>query len=135
MKKIELSFILFLGLAFSNASCQNATRHDKTYWRSADVAEFKMLIEKQSGVLLDVRTPSEFGEGHIAGAINIDYESESFKTEIEKLDKAKQYQVYCRSGRRSALASEEMGKSGFIHVINLEGGILSWEKNGQETVK
>ncbi|REJ81985.1 MAG: rhodanese-like domain-containing protein [Bacteroidetes bacterium] len=100
-----------------------------------DVKSYKEMLDNNKGVLLDVRTPEEFSEGHIPGAINIDYNAENFKSEIEKLDKSKQYNVYCRSGRRSAAAMEMMEQSGFNKVINLEGGILGWQEAGYEVKK
>ncbi len=79
---------------------------------------------KQSGVVVvDVRTPSEYGAGHVDGAINIDVEGAAFDAEIAKLDKNATYAVYCHSGRRSGLATDAMAKAGFTHVYNLQGGI------------
>lgn len=73
-------------------------------------------------VYLDVRTPEEIEKGMIPNAINIDFRSSSFDSEINKLDKDKTYVVYCRSGGRSARASKNMVGMGFKSVINMEGG-------------
>ncbi len=79
-------------------------------------------------VLLDVRTPAEFTQGHIEKAINVDFESASFKSDIQELDPAKHYFVYCRSGNRSAQAIRVMRELGFANITELSGGIVAWEK-------
>ncbi len=82
----------------------------------------------ENAVILDVRTEGEFNEGSIANAINIDIHlGQDFVTEIESLDKTKNYYVYCRSGMRSAKACEIMNELGFKNAYNLVGGILEWE--------
>lgn len=79
-------------------------------------------------IILDVRTPEEYNDGHIESSINIDYKSENFKSEISKLSQDKTYLVYCRSGRRSKAAQDIMLNSGFYYVINLTGGFEDWKK-------
>ena len=86
-------------------------------------------------VILDVRTPKEFFQGHIAKAINIDFYSLSFNQELEKLDPAKTYLVYCLSGGRSRAAQKVMLKMGFKKVYNMTGGILAWSKKGLPVTK
>jgi rhodanese-related sulfurtransferase len=81
-------------------------------------------------VILDVRTKEEFEEGHIANAININVESDTFLSEIAKLDKSKTYAVYCRSGRRSADAVAKMSNEEFISLANLNGGVIDWANAG-----
>lgn len=87
----------------------------------------KLSADAQS-VVLDVRTPEEFEAGYIPGAININiYEGQGFLDAIDKLDKAKNYYVYCRSGQRSRQACALMNNMGFGQAFNLEGGILDWQ--------
>ncbi len=74
-------------------------------------------------VVIDVRTPSEYAAGHVAGAQNIDVEAGDFATRIESLDKTASYLVYCHSGRRSAIAADEMAKAGFTDIV--DGGALA----------
>ncbi len=82
----------------------------------------------ETAVILDVRTEAEFSEGIIAKAINIDIQrGQDFVTEIEALDKNKNYYVYCRSGMRSAKACEIMNQLGFENAYNLIGGIIEWD--------
>ena len=91
---------------------------------------FASDIKNTGVVVLDVRTPGEFAAGHIQNAINIDVEASDFDANIAKLDKSKEYAVYCHSGRRSGIATQKMVKSGFTKVSNLEGGIQSWQAAG-----
>lgn len=70
-------------------------------------------------VILDVRTSDEYKDGHVKNALNLDFYSPNFKSELEKLDKNKQYLVYCRSGNRSGQASRLMQQLGFMHIINM----------------
>jgi rhodanese-related sulfurtransferase len=80
-----------------------------------------------NAVILDVRTEDECNDGIIANAINIDIHKGSvFISEIEDLEKSKNYYVYCRSGARSAKACEVMNELGIENTINLTGGILAW---------
>jgi rhodanese-related sulfurtransferase len=86
------------------------------------------LKEDENAVILDVRTENECDEGIIPNAINIDiHMGQGFISEIEKLDKSKNYYVYCRSGARSAKACEIMNELGFENAYNLIGGMLDWE--------
>jgi rhodanese-related sulfurtransferase len=71
---------------------------------------------------------------HLANAINIDVEGMQFNSDVTKLDKTKTYAVYCRSGRRSAIATAEMSKLGFKTLFNLEGGTGAWSAAGQTLV-
>jgi phage shock protein E len=71
--------------------------------------------------VIDVRTPAEFGAGHIAGAENIDVEASDFKDRIAALDPKAPYLVYCRSGRRSAIAAQQMVDAGFADVVDAGG--------------
>lgn len=69
--------------------------------------------------ILDVRTPEEFAENSLQVAVNLDVTSAKFKDELQKLDKSKTYMLYCRSGKRSALAEKLMRAEGFQRVENL----------------
>ncbi|WP_394751213.1 rhodanese-like domain-containing protein [Spongiimicrobium salis] len=87
----------------------------------------EQLENDQNAFILDVRTPEEVEEGYIPGATNIDiYLGEGFLEELEKLDKSKNYYVYCRSGARSGQACALMNNAGFANAYNLEGGFMNW---------
>ena len=97
------------------------------------------LIQQNSNnsnlIIIDVRTTDEFNNSHLASAINIDYYSPDFKSNVSALDKNKQYLVYCRTGVRSAAATQIMLDLGFKDVLNMNGGITQWQKDGYPTVK
>lgn len=88
----------------------------------------EQLQQDGNAVVLDVRTPEELEEGIIPHAINIDfYLGQDFLAEIEKLEKGKNYYVYCRSGNRSGQACAIMNSLGFKNTYNLAGGFMNWE--------
>lgn len=84
--------------------------------------EFLALKDQPNTVVLDVRTKMEWNMGHVDGATLIDINSPTFEAEIKKLDPSKTYLVYCRSGRRSALAANILIKNGFTDVKNVKTG-------------
>jgi rhodanese-related sulfurtransferase len=86
----------------------------------------KQLATEGERILLDVRTPGEFGERHLAGALNIDYNGADFDARIEKLDKTQPVYVYCLSGGRSAAAAQTITDIGFTKVYEMKGGISRW---------
>ena len=85
------------------------------------------LEEDDNAFILDVRTDDEVADGYIAKSKQIDiYLGQGFIDELEKLDKSKNYYVYCRSGNRSGQACQIMEQLGFENAYNLEGGMLEW---------
>jgi rhodanese-related sulfurtransferase len=86
-------------------------------------------------IILDVRTPSEYADGHIEGAINIDFYSSAFEETLKTLDRDDTYLIYCRSGNRSGQARNLMEGLGFAEVYNLSGGINAWQDAGLATVQ
>lgn len=97
---------------------------------SVSAPEFNMEIKADTVQLLDVRTPGEYAEGHIEGALNIDVHSDDFRRMAEKeLSKDSTVLVYCRSGRRSMDAAEILVLLGY-KVVNLKGGIIEWKEDG-----
>ena len=91
--------------------------------------EWKSQLEKDDqAVILDVRTQEEVEDGYIPTAKNLDiYKGHAFVNEVEKLDKDKNYYIYCRSGKRSAQACTILDQMGFANTYNLEGGFMEWE--------
>lgn len=85
--------------------------------------------------LIDVRTPDEFKSGHLKDAVNLNYQSDNFKTQVAKLDRGKLVLVYCAAGGRSAKAVDVMKQLGFQTVYNLDGGVKAWEGEGLPLVK
>ena len=86
-------------------------------------------------VILDVRTPEEFLSEYIENSVNLDYYSDTFRNDLEKLDKNKTYLLYCRSGRRSENALNIMKEFDFKEVYNMLGGIIKWKSEGLPTTK
>jgi len=112
-----------LGLALIISSCTNSQPSET----NLDPKDYANKIEEFTDeTILDVRTPGEFSEGHIEGAININWNSPSFAQEIQKLDKNKPVMVYCLSGGRSSSAASKLKKEGFTTVYELNGGMMQW---------
>ena len=108
-------------------------------FQEVSVQEAFDLIEDNKGnadfVILDVRRDSEYREGHLENALNLDYYASSFADELDKLDKDKSYLVYCRSGSRSSGAARMMEELGFKKVYNMLGGITDWQDEGFSVVQ
>jgi rhodanese-related sulfurtransferase len=80
--------------------------------------------------ILDVRTPDEYNTGHVESAINIDYNSDTFKDILATLDRSDEYLVYCRDGERSSGAIEIMEDLEFTMIYHMNGGIIEWSAEG-----
>lgn len=81
-------------------------------------------------VVLDIRTPEEFTEVRLPGAVNIDFYAPDFAAQLDGLDKNDPYVMYCRSGNRSSEAVETMKDLGFVEVYEVDGGIVNWYEEG-----
>lgn len=131
MKKILriVTLVLFLILMTMSATqISGCNTNDNII--SVSAPEFDKEIKADSVQLLDVRTPQEYADGHIDGALNINVQSDDFKQMAEKeLSKDSTILVYCRSGRRSMDAAEILTKLGY-KVVNLKGGIIEWKEDG-----
>lgn len=99
-----------------------------------DAEDFAAALKREGTVILDVRTPAEFAEGHLEGAVNLDIESADFAAQASALDPAGTYAIYCRSGNRSAVAVDALVGAGFGSVYHLGGGIQAWQDAGGEVV-
>ena len=97
--------------------------------------QFDKLRGGKDAVVLDVRRPNEFSQGHIAGATNIDWYASDFEKRISALDKSKTYLVHCAGGGRSSKAAEKLTRLNFTNVVNLEGGMKAWEAAGKPVKK
>jgi phage shock protein E len=125
---MKAKHLLFATLLFVVTSCSNNSN-------TLNVADFKKSLSDSTTILLDVRTPEEYAEGHIAGAINIDYKGADFASRVDSLDKSKSYDLYCRSGHRSGESLKLMEEKGFTKVHHLDGGILKWQESGEPVIK
>lgn len=97
-------------------------------------ADFAELAAGAGVVLLDVRTPQEFAEGHLEGAVNLDVSGPDFATGLAALDPDATYAVYCRSGNRSQTALGLMAQAGITSAADLAGGIGAWADAGLPVV-
>ena len=89
--------------------------------------EFQKAIEKEGGIILDVRTPQEVSSGAIENASTINIYDHDFERKISKIQKDQTVFVYCKSGGRSSQAAKLLVKSGQAKVVNLSGGIMAWQ--------
>lgn len=86
-------------------------------------------------VILDVRTPDEYDEGHIEGSIMLDFYETDFADRLSELDPDVPYLVYCRSGNRSGQTTQLMEGLGFSTVYDVDGGVIAWTEAGLELEK
>lgn len=92
-----------------------------------DKNTYAAALAKNNARPIDIRTASEFNNGHLKNALNIDFfNASSFKEYFEKLDREKAIYVYCRSGARSQKAARNLLKMGFSKIYDLKGGYLAW---------
>lgn len=92
-----------------------------------DVNQFDQMRKEKDAVVLDVRTPHEYAEGHVPGAVNLDIHDPQFEQKLEKLDKSRTYLVHCAKGVRSAKAVKKMSTMGFLNLFDFHGGFSAWE--------
>ena len=127
MWKINKRFLIALltfTLPFGRVGCSDG---GSATYEQISGAEAKALMDSESGyIILDVREQDEYDEGHIPGAILIPYGEIADRAEKELPDKNQLILVYCRSGRRSKIAAEELVKLGYTNVKEF-GGIIDWE--------
>ncbi|MEY2408904.1 MAG: hypothetical protein QOF48_1574 [Verrucomicrobiota bacterium] len=95
-------------------------------------ADYEKRRAKGKTTVLDVRSPQEFAQGHVPGAVNIDINEPDFAGKVARFDKSKPILVNCHAGSRGDIASAELAKLGFKTIFNLEGGLAAWEKAGHE---
>lgn len=89
----------------------------------------------QSLVVLDVRTPAEYGEGHVPGAINIPHTEVAARIAELSDARSKDIVVYCRSGNRSRQALDALGEAGFKRLFHLEGDYLRWSGESRPVIR
>ncbi|MEJ4089417.1 rhodanese-like domain-containing protein [Galbibacter orientalis] len=118
MKKEFLFFLLMILVQVTYGQVKNKS-----------IIEFKE-VASEGFVLIDVRTPEEYAQGFIGGAINMDMKNKSFISNIQQIDKNKKVYLYCKAGGRSAKASKVLDSLGYKNIINLEGGFDAWKEAG-----
>ena len=110
-------------LIISPYGCTIQNDSPSQIFKDIDVQEAFELTQQNQGnldfMIIDVRTLDEFNEGHIENAINTDFYSETFREQLDRLDRRYTYFIYCRSGNRSDQAMEMMRDMDFIEIYNL----------------
>lgn len=99
----------------------------KPVFRSIEAADANSFAAKKRVVVMDIRTPAEFAEGHLPNAVNVDFLDSSFQKNIQALDRGKKYLVYCRTGKRSLKAVDQMKEMGFVNITHIKDGIIAWK--------
>ncbi|WP_035609381.1 rhodanese-like domain-containing protein [Haloferula sp. BvORR071] len=137
---IAISVAMVLGQV--SCSPRAHTGHDETTTKEAPSKDGPVKVEEaakeiDSGIqLLDVRTAEEWETGFLKGATRVSFgEPDLVGRAKAAVDPAKPVLVYCRSGARSAKAAQELRSAGFAHVLELDGGVIAWEKAGKPLVK
>lgn len=135
---IVVSFLVFGAFACKNASdtkedvSVEETTSGSTYKEAPfmEPAEFREGMQRRKAVLLDVRMPPEFEQGHIKEAININFFDPDFKNQLLELDKNKVYYIYCKNDQRSERAAEFLLQNDYPEVYVLKGGYEAWVEAG-----
>ncbi|MFN3587184.1 MAG: rhodanese-like domain-containing protein [Moraxellaceae bacterium] len=123
MKRLVVMLLLGLG-----GAAQAAERVSAEALRTRQAAGEALLV-------LDVRTPAEYAQGHVPGAINVPHDEVTAAHPRLAAWRERPVVVYCRSGRRSALAIETLEKAGFTRVQHLEGDMLGWQAARQPVAR
>ena len=127
MLKVNKRFLLMLLTLALPLGCVGCSDGGSATYDQISGAEAKALMDSESGyIIIDARTQEEYDEGHIPGAILIPEYEIADRAEKELPDKDQLILVYCRSGRRSKIAAEELVKLGYTNVKEF-GGIIDWE--------
>ena len=121
-------------MTVSVANAQENEKNDSPVFTTFPVSIFKDKY-KPDAVLLDVRSPEEYKDGHIKGAISMNIEDKNFSEKIKFLKKENNIFVYCAEGGRSREASEILTRAGFPYVYNLNGGYKDLVKAGMPGVR
>lgn len=100
---------------------------DKPAVQKIDLDQFDQKRQEKDTVVLDVRTPKEYADGHVPGAVNIDIHDPQFDQKVAALDKSNTYLVHCAKGVRSAAATKKMAAMGFANLFDFHGGFTAWE--------
>jgi rhodanese-related sulfurtransferase len=147
-KKGTLIFTLLILFTFSNCrkkevvkqenqstTTSQITKQAETTIEKINPKEYSLRMDSIKVQLVDIRTQEEFKQGHIENADNINVLDSSFVKEITKYQKSIPVYVYCTAGgKRSEDAAKILKENGY-NVVNLEGGLIEWTKNGNKVVK
>lgn len=130
--KIRLSGLIILTSILAFTIVHAAEESESVVEKIAVTTAQDYVAQHDNAIIMDVRTPAEFGMSHIPGAINVDVLNENFETMVAGLDKDKTYLVHCTKnpvGGRSSRALETLQSLGFRNLYNLEGGYIAWKES------
>lgn len=95
---------------------------------SAEALAARIAAGDERLLILDVRTPGEYAAGHVPGAINIPHDEVPARSAGLRIAEGTDLVVYCRSGKRAALALAALERAGFKRLLHLEGDYLGWSE-------
>ena len=131
---------IFIVLLIAVFSCDRPSSTDNSESKSLGDSQIIRTIDSRGAeslldsdeeiILLDVRTPEEYEEGHLAGAKNIDYNAPNFAEQIQQLDRNQKYLLYCAVGGRSGKSLKIMEEMGFKEVYNVSEGFKELREQG-----
>lgn len=125
MNAVILKVFPFVLALILMTGCTSSTPEAGSYWQITMDEAIALMEEESEYIILDVRTPEEFAEKHIPGAINIPNETISTAKIPELPHKEQLILVYCRSGNRSKQASQKLAALGYTNIVEF-GGIIDW---------
>ena len=134
MKNIRKSVWVALSLLLLMGTLSLFGQGQENQVKEVSALETYALMQKNSDnpdfITIDIRTPGEYKEGHLKGAVNINFFSETFKEDIAKLDRSKTYLIHCRSGGRSSQSLSIFKELEFTHIFHMTNGIIEWNAEG-----
>ncbi|KAJ1382725.1 Rhodanese-like domain-containing protein [Ochromonadaceae sp. CCMP2298] len=119
LKSFHFIFILF--------ACQSTPQQQI---ETISASQLKAL-QKEGITIIDIRTPSEYLDGHIPNVPNIDFRNAQFIEQISMIEKDQPIIIHCASGGRSKTAANQLIKIGFSKVYDYEGGFYDWKERGE----
>jgi rhodanese-related sulfurtransferase len=135
-KLIAIALLLapFAAFADDPATVRSLVADALSEITEVDVSEAHALMD-EGALVIDVREPAEFAAGHLPGAINIPRGVLEFRIagSYDAADPGQPVVVYCRSGKRSALATQALNAMGYTGAVSMNGGFLAWEASEMET--
>lgn len=129
MKAICSLLLMTFGLLSASSKAQAGASGSEL-----EPAAFKAAIAEGKAVLVDVRTPKEYMNGHIEGSVNIDWTGKDYEAAFAKLDPKKPLLLYCHGGGRSEQALEYLLEKGY-KAVHLKGGYVAWKEAGNAVVR
>lgn len=121
---------LLIGSALLLSACATSAPEAGNPVKNVDIQVAQNALKAEDVILLDVRTPEEYQQGHIPGAKLMDFHGENFAEALKALDPSANYVVYCASGNRSNKAAQMMQSENFQNVSNVLGGFQAWQSQG-----